>query len=57
MPQIMKIIDERETQNIEKRKATTTATKTQNRTTTMEATVKGWELNDFFVLLGEVFPN
>ena len=41
MPQIMKIIDERETQNIEKRKATTTATKTQNRTTTMEATVKG----------------
>ena len=57
MPQIMKIIYERETQNKKKPKATTATTKTQNRITAMKATVKGWELNDCVVRWGEVFSN
>ena len=41
MPQIMKIIYEREMQNKKKPKATTATTETQNRITAMKATVKG----------------
>ena len=44
--EIMKIIDEREIQNQTKKNK-----QRQKRTRGTEATVKGWELNDFFLHL------
>ena len=51
VPEIMKIIDERKTQKIYicKNQKTNQKTKTEKNKGVIQATVKGWQVNDFAV--------